>query len=156
MPGTSITWSADQLIRSDIQSGDVVVWGITDITRFEYSINWQLKSIPAGNYNSVPEKLRYWVLDYFESNTQLLVSIRAIMQVINFCKKIGVKLYIANLLEQTWLPVIFRDYKNFIDLTDDLVTAEKLLFLDLGSDNDHPGPKQHQHYAERIFNLIER
>ena len=28
------------------------------------------------------------------------------------------------------------------------------MFIDLGSDNDHPGPKQHQYYAEKILNLI--
>ena len=34
--GTSLIWASDQLLRSDIRSGDIVVWGLTDFCRFPY------------------------------------------------------------------------------------------------------------------------
>jgi len=47
------------------------------------------------------------------------------------------------------------DFENFIDLTQDLpINGNTVKFIDLGSDNRHPGPQQHQQYAEKIFNLI--
>lgn len=155
-PGTSIAWSADQILRSDIQAGDIVVWGLTSIERFDYAVDWKLKSQVAGTYNEIPAELQYWNLDYFSSNTLILLYLRDILQVINYCNKIKAKLYIANMLDQTWFSILFRDYDNFIDLIGETIIDENLNFLDLGNDNLHPGPKQHKHYAERIFNLIER
>lgn len=153
-PGASINWAADQILRADIRPGDVVVWGLTNQARFDYAKDWKMISKPAVSYNEIPKDLRYWNLNYFDSSTQTLACARSILQVINFCKKIRATLYIANLLETTWLPIIFKETHNFIDLTDDFTEAGMLKFIDLGSDNDHPGPKQHQQYAEKIFNFI--
>jgi hypothetical protein len=153
-PATSINWAADQILRADIRAGDVVVWGVTNQTRVDYAKDWKLTSIPSKFYNKIPKDLRYWDLNYFDSSTQVLACARSILQVINFCKKIRATLCIANLLEATWLPIIFKETHNFIDLTDDFTEAGMLKFIDLGSDNDHPGPKQHQQYAGKIFNFI--
>ncbi len=30
------------------------------------------------------------------------------------------------------------------------------LFLDLGSDNEHPGPDMHRWYSEQIFDMIQK
>jgi hypothetical protein len=76
------------------------------------------------------------------------------LQVINFCKKIRATLCIANLLDTAWLPIIFKETHNFIDLIDDFTEAGFAKFIDMGDDFIHPGPKQHQHYAEQIFNFI--
>lgn len=49
---------------------------------------------------------------------------------------------------------VFSKLPNYIDFCTERTYNESLVFLDLGSDNDHPGPKQHEHYAEKIYQLI--
>ena len=155
MNGASIRWAADQILRSDIRSGDIVVWGITTAQRVEFAEEWQLTSNTVAN--AVREKLQTWVhqnIEYFDTTTHLSLCCQEILHVMNFCEKIGVELYLVNLLNIELIPVVFKDYKNFIDLTDDLPITETLEYLDLGTDRLHPGPKQHKMYADRIFNLI--
>ena len=146
---SSIGWSADQILRSDIRSGDTVVWGLTDTTRVDLNDNFSLNSCPGNQYfTSVHKEKQYWNIDYFGSLTQEVSAARSVLHVINYCSKIGVKLVLANLLNVTIMPMVLCNYKNTIDLT----TEE---YLDLGKDNDHPGPKHHRHYANEIYNLIE-
>ena len=77
------------------------------------------------------------------------------LQVNNFCGKIGAKLYLANMLDITWVGVVFQNFKNFIDLTYDLqIDKNHIQFIDVGSDNIHPGPLQHQQYSEKLYNFI--
>lgn len=156
--GSSILFSADQLLRSDIRVGDIVVWGLTSIPRVEVCDNLDFKSITVSSYDTVDESLQYWDLDFFQSPTQSLIQIRMILQVINFCKKIGTRLYLANLYDLTWIPVVFGGYNNFINFATNFDVDSPFIptFIDYGNDQLHPGPKQHQYYAEKIFNLIER
>jgi hypothetical protein len=153
-PGSSINWAADQILRADIRDGDVVVWGVTTQGRVDYAKDWKLTSIPGKHYDMIPKDLRYWNLNYSDSSTHTLVCARSMLQVINFCKKIRATLCIANLLDTAWLPIIFKETHNFIDLIDDFTEAGFAKFIDMGDDFIHPGPKQHQHYAEQIFNFI--
>jgi len=154
--GTSISWAADQILRSDIQAGDTVVWGLTNVSRVEISENWTTKSVPISQYTKLSTDYQYWNLDYFESQTQVMTSLRSILQVINFCKKIQAQLYIVNLMDIAWLGVMLSSFKNYIDLTQGLsvIGDEIIQFVDLGSDGNHPGPEQHRQYAEKIFNFI--
>jgi hypothetical protein len=153
--GSSIVWAADQILRSDIQEGDVVVWGLTNIPRIEVSRDWDFESITISKYASTTKEYQYWNLDYFESETQSLVALRNILQVINFCQKVKATLYLANILDIAWIGVMLKDFKNFIDLTQDLViNGNAIKFIDVGSDNQHPGPRQHQQYATKIYNFI--
>jgi hypothetical protein len=156
-PGSSISWAADQILRSDIRAGDTVVWGLTNISRVEISENWTTKSASIGHYITLEKDYQYWNLDYFESQTQVLWAFKSILQVINFCKKIQAQLYIVNLLDIAWLGVMLSGFKNYIDLTQGLPidnTTLHIQFVDLGSDGNHPGPEQHRQYAEKIFNFI--
>lgn len=153
--GSSIFWSADQILRSDIREGDTVVWGLTNISRVEVAKNWNFDSKTILEYLATKKEHQYWTVDYFESETQVLKALRNILQVINFCQKLKAKLYLANILDITWLGVMLKDFKNFIDLTQNLpVHGNTIKFIDLGTDNDHPGPNQHQQYAEAIYNFI--
>lgn len=153
--GSSIFWAADQILRSDIKSGDIVVWGLTNLPRVEVAKNWNFSSSTILEYVGLPKENQYWNLDYFESETQVLYAVRNILQVNNFCKKIGAKLYLANLLDVSWVGYLFTDFKNFIDLTLNLqIDKNSIQFIDTGTDNQHPGSKQHQLYAEQIYNFI--
>jgi hypothetical protein len=154
--GSSIYWAADQILRSDIREGDMVVWGLTNIQgRTEISHNWNFSPTLISAYTTLKKENQYWTLDYFESETGVLVALREILQVINFCQKIKVKLYLANLFDLAWLRVALKAFENFIDLTQDLPMPDGTpKFLDFASDNSHPGPKQHRQYAEKLYNFI--
>lgn len=153
--GSSIFWAADQILRSDIKSGDIVVWGLTNLQRVEIAADWDFSPASIKKYVELPKENQYWSLDYFASETQILYAIRHILHVNNFCKKVGAKLYLANLLDISWVGYILKDFKNFIDLTLNLqIDKNSIQFIDLGTDNQHPGPKQHQLYVEQIYNFI--
>ena len=153
--GSSIFWSADQILRSDIKPGDIVVWGLTNLGRVQVSENWNFKPTNVAIYHKLQKEKQYWTIDYFASETEVLTATRNILQVINFCQKIQAHLYLANLLDKDWISVIFNQFENFIDLTADRpLVGSTLQFIDLGTDGLHPGPKQHQHYATQLYNFI--
>jgi hypothetical protein len=153
--GSSIFWSADQLLRSDIRSGDTVVWGLTALSRTEVSEDWNFSPANIDTYYKLAKEKQYWTLDYFASETEVLTAARNILQVINFCQKIQARLYLANLLDKDWIGVLFKDFENFIDLTMDLpLVGSHIQFIDLGTDGKHPGPRQHQHYSTQLHNFI--
>lgn len=144
--GSSIMWAADQLLRSDIRPGDIVVWGLTDSARIDINSEFSLRSKPAAIYlmRDNNEK-QYWNIDYFGSLSQEVLVARSVLQVIHYFNRIGVKLILANLLNSTVLRLI--ENHNTIDLW----VKE---YLDLGTDNTHPGPEQHRHYSNEIYNFI--
>jgi hypothetical protein len=154
-PGTSIQWACDQILRSDIRENDIIVWGLTSVPRIEITNNWKTISRTIGNYCELDLSKQYWKLDYFDSETLMINSIHNILQVNNFCNKIGAKLYLANILDIHWIPFMLKEYPNFIDLTLGLNIGKTMVeFIDLGTDNSHPGPRQHQQYANKLFNFI--
>jgi hypothetical protein len=106
--GSSIFWAADQILRSDIREGDTVVWGLTGLQgRTEISNNWNFATIPISQYATLGKETQYWTLDYFESQTGVLVSLREILQVINFCQKIK-----HFLLGRPYVTIFFRETKE--------------------------------------------
>lgn len=154
--GASISFSADTILRSNIKSGDIVVWGITCPGRIELAGRLGIKSYTIEKYIAKPKKKQYWNLDYFSSATAVFKDIQQIFQVINFCKKIGAELYIVNVLDLCWIPLVFKENNNFLDLTNhNGIVKDTPNFIDLGTDNCHPGIVQHQEYAKKIFELIQ-
>ena len=81
-----------------------------------------------------------------------------IHQVVNFLEKIGSVDYCfiwvmrRILKEQSGLFMeLVKDVPNFIlgvDSPDE--------FVDVGTDNQHPGPKQHQVYKNKILNVLKK
>jgi hypothetical protein len=153
-PSSSIAWQADQLLQSDIRQGDLVVWGLTSFNRINYADGTNWKTGTISNYLELPKSKQYWSIDYFNSATQSIPCIKNILQVMNFCQKIGAKLYLINLLEPTWVDFILSQEETYLDLTEPFDLEGRQMFLDLGTDNHHPGPKHHKKYADAIFNFI--
>lgn len=157
-PGTSIPFAANQILQSDIKPDDIVVWGLTNTGRVEIARDWELWATTIGEYVRLPHSLQYYNVDYFDSKTNILRARDSILQVINFCSKIKAKLVLANLLDIAWLPIMFKDCTRFIDLTASSLTSTNGILvqkhIDYGSDNQHPGPLQHQYYASRIYEFI--
>lgn len=150
--GASIWDSADQLFRADIQKNDLVIWGLTSAGRVDTIFDNQLKSFSF----KMAENFDYYKLDYFFSNTQYLMAMRQIQQVIHYCDKIKARLYILNFLDPAWFPLMLKDHKNFLDLQhefDDETFLYKM--IDYGTDHEHPGPLQHKEYAKKIIKFIQ-
>lgn len=154
-PGASIFWAADQILRSDVKKGDKVIWGITSTSRIDIAKQFDLISLPITEYIKLNKREQYWNIEYFDSPTQVITNLRYILQVSNYCEKVGAELYLINLLDPTWTDLAFSKKINYINLTRtfDHVT-NKFNYLDLGTDNDHPGPLQHKEYAQQILNFI--
>jgi hypothetical protein len=147
--GSSISWAADQLIRSDLRKDDIVVWGLTSIYRITwFEDNSILRHVNSWSINAVPIPIN----QLWEQN-RAYDAITKIYQVINFCNKLGAKLYIAGILIDIRRYSI--DIDNFIPFYNTLNDFDESQFLDIGTDPDrHPGPLTHQWYAREILNKI--
>ena len=151
-PGSSISWSADQILRSDIQSGDIVLWGLTNIARVEIANKWKFQPININAYSQLSNDLKYWNLQWFNSPTQTLMAIHQIVQVQNFCEKLRAKLYLLNMIDISWMSVTLTQYSNYLDLVQNLkIKNGTVSYIDFATDNRHPGPKQHQQWSEQIL-----
>jgi hypothetical protein len=151
---STIAWQADQLLQSDIRAGDTVVWGLTSFNRVNYAVGHKWENCGILGYLNLPKSKQFWSIDYFNSATQSIPCIKNILQVMNFCKKVGATLYLINLLEPTWTDFIFSQEENYLDLTPPFNSDGYHQFLDFGTDKLHPGPIQHQEYATKIYNFI--
>lgn len=155
-PGSSIAWQSDRILQADLKAGDIVVWGLTNFLRVNLADGFDWKGCPVRSYARLPADLRYFDLDYFQSWTMNISCVKSILQVENFCKKIGVKLIIANLMETTLAPLLFKSQSNYVDLftCHSMENLGQIKWEDVGTDNEHPGPKQHRIFADKIYQTI--
>lgn len=158
-PGSAIDWAADQILRSDIRSGDTVVWGITNWNRLTYVHQNQLLSgVTSMCYKTYPEYHQIVSIDNLFSHQTFYKHFYSIKQVINYCKTINIKLYLVGLLQGNYaLLPFFKSQKNYIHIPYTLHYNNSVLqqsFIDIGSDLIHPGPKQHLEYKNIILNSI--
>jgi hypothetical protein len=155
-PGSSIQWASDQITRSDIRSGDIVIWGITGAGRMPYFFENQCLSLTHTFYMRHPDFEKIVPLSELLSENNLYHNINAVEKVINFCNKIGARLGMIGLMHQ--LPNFYRYIKTipyYVDFPHKLKWKSNSLVVqyeDIGSADDlHPGPIQHQHYKNFIL-----
>jgi hypothetical protein len=158
-PGSSIRWAADQLLRSDIRTGDIVVWGITDGARLPYVYNNQyLPGLTCSTYINYPQTEKIVPVSELFSENNLYNNICSVEQVINFCKKIDVNLSMIGLLPN--IPNFYRYIKSksrYIHFPHKTKWENNVLtpqYQDIGTDGRHPGPVQHQHYKNFIQHYL--
>lgn len=151
--GSSIQWAADQILRSDIRSGDTVVWGLTENNRFAYFNDNKILEISAGKIRRNPDLLKIIDPNWLDSDDVLYHNTVSIFQVINFCNKLKIKLVIANLMSNTLVPYLIGQ-ECFISLTGQYGVNSHDCFIDVGTDNMHPGPLMHKYYSKEILKKI--
>jgi hypothetical protein len=133
---SGIEYSADQILRSDIRQHDVVIWGITEETRFsEWNSNEQ--RVRPGNRSATTL-----------TETQIYKSTISVNQVANFCTKIGANLIMIPIICSENFCLLLSGLPNFYQL------PYQTKFVDVGSDGLHPGPMQHQKYADFLLNVV--
>ena len=156
-PGSAVDWAADQILRSDIRPGDLVIWGLTESRRITYvHDNQLLKGITVTCFDTnrdLPDEIEPAMLlsqqNYYRQRY-------AIQQVINYCNKIGARLFLLGLLPGNYnlLGFLRAQKQHYIHIPYTLRHENSALaieFLDLGNDQRHPGPRQHQQYKDIIL-----
>jgi len=133
-PGSSIEWAKDQILRSDLRKNDVVIWGLTKETRAPKANNTKILSEPDPVIR----------LD----ETSLYRAVTSVHQVANFCKKISVRLILVPFICSEQLQLLIHDLDEYYQL------PYQTQPLDKGTDNIHPGPVQHQVWANTICNHV--
>jgi hypothetical protein len=141
--GSSNRWQADQILRSNLQKDDLLIWGLTGISRTPV---WKNHKIHHINLNHATRQ----ELVLLDSEQMTYESVTAVYQILNFCNKVGCKLVLASMLA-TGIEPYLHDCEFFINLTGQYGRNPEDLFADVGSDNSHPGPLMHQYYANQII-----
>lgn len=147
-PSGSIDWCADQILRSDIKPGDIVVWGLTGDCRFSY---WQQNQVKFYTLNHRKKPYEHPVLSeklldqLLAEDNMIYQGIKHINQVINVCRKLEIKLLIVGLLESAEIDMAFANTPEFIKYIN--TQSPTTPRVDLGTVNPYPGPQQHQLYA---------
>lgn len=138
-PGSSLEWAADQILRSDIRQEDLVIWGLTQEKRAPLARNSDMIPWPDDTIDDV---------EYRMHETRYYKAITSVFQVINFCNKIQCQLILLPLICSEKLRMDLVHQESYHNLPYDI------RFIDIGSDNIHPGPKQHQFWADFCLDII--
>lgn len=144
---SSIIWQANQICQSDIRSGDLVFWGQTSHQRLPV-INEQTASLvhlQQTLYQQQPKLANQFPPDILLSSSLVYHNVMAVKNVYNFCKKAGAELVILGLMYDWDLIYKFYDvpvYRQYI--------TWPMEYVDIASDNIHPGPEQHKLFAKEF------
>lgn len=173
-PGSSVEWAADQILRADLASNDIVCWGLTTPNRslwyddtgnphhllnVYYQNNPNFKNL-VNPHHLVQLNLAYKAINY-------------VKQVQNFLNKVGCRYAIGYTLpglieHEDILLSNLADTKNFVVMYKKSFNREKTdvlkflsrtvpptqMFVDIGNDGFHPGPQQHQLYADQFLEVL--
>jgi hypothetical protein len=171
--GSSIEWAADQILRADINANDTVCWGLTTPNRsLYYNDQGQARHILNVYYHNHPD---------FHVDRRHLVdaniaykAVNYVRQVQNYLNKIGCQYSIGYTLpgltehreivttQLTATPGFFIAYDadriKYVDAATFFTRTRPVnnLFIDVGSDGFHPGPKQHIVYAEQFLKELDK
>ncbi len=142
--GSSIEWASDQILRSDITSGDLVVWGLTNNARYMSFVDQQINHWTSKNATGD------FIKPLVDDNL-LEKNIIRIERVVNFCEHVGARLVIFSCHCEIDIISRISYLDNFL-----LIHGKRGLdwdssFLDFGSDDVHPGPLTHAYYADKII-----
>jgi len=166
--GSSIDFAADQIIRSNLRSGDLLIWGITGPQRFTWFDTGHVENVNWGHIDEkvTSDKRKKFLNSVLVDDSRLYLSQRHIEQVQRTCDKIGCNLiliYHETLgLSDHILPMkkFLSQYPGFVDINQIMIEkfgADRLnknYNVDLAADYLHPGRKTHSAWAEILINFI--
>jgi len=160
-PGSSIGWAADQILRSDIRSEDLVVWGLTGWPRITHVHEHQLlNGVTIISYEAWPEYQEIVSMDTLWSDQTFYHHFYSIQQVINYCDKINATLLLVGLMNHNYsLLGYLKSQTNFVQIHYNIDYKDSHLcetYIDIGTDHSHPGPRQHLEYKNTILDFIKK
>lgn len=149
---TSIQWSADQILRSDLQPNDIVVWGLTSVNRAAYHTNGQIWFANSRTIENLPAFEKSYFTKLILDDNIVFDAVKTIKQVINVCSKIGCNLVIFSHNGMS-IPEHQFILKSYLEV--------ESCFLNISSVDDsaplstaHPGPTTNKKWAKEIFDFI--
>ena len=148
--GASVAYAADQILRSDIQKGDLVILGITNHQRKTYydEENSEIIHVTVTNFKEQNRKID------LTDPTLLYDSITAVHQVLNFCRSVNAKLILLGMHTDIEFATYLKDIPSYVHANGFYGVNENDQFKDIGNDNSHAGPLMHQLYARKILNKL--
>ena len=153
---SSILWAADQILRSDVRPDDTLVWGITSPNRFPYydeetETRYHLvHSTYARQAKEIPQLKSVITENFFADFNLTFLAVNQILQVVTLCRSKNIKLLLAGLLPGNELASYLTNLPEYLHLEGHFGLGSDR-FIDLGTDNEHPGIKMHQWYSDEIF-----
>lgn len=157
LPGSSIDWASDQIIRSDIRSQDYVIWGLTQVRRFSYyERDGSTVGVTPFYYKNNPSFEKTISQKFLVDANIAYQGALSILRVNNYLEKIGCNnfRYVSLFKSDIYVEEIFKKeikqlpgYIQCYSPSDPLFTK----WIDLGTDNSHPGPEQHKIFAKYIL-----
>jgi len=148
--GSSITWAADQILRSDLRKDDILVWGLTSVPRVNYFQDDKIHHVfPSFDHFKNFQK---FLVEHEEDI--LYKSLTSVYQVINFCKKIKVDLFLVDLFNRD-LKYYLKDDIEVLSLIGLWGRDINTTYEDYGDDGIHPGVNTHKFYASEILKKIQ-
>lgn len=158
--GGSIDWAADQILRSSLIPGDIIVWGITGIARYLHLVPVH-GTIPISPAVFDPNNPYYPLIDgdyeYLQkgllSPDRFMWAVKHPYQIQNVCDLVGCHLVVMPHYSLSLEEVrpMFKQYLSKLPGYLELSPS-----VDFQSDNRHPGPKTQHVWAEEIANFIKQ
>jgi len=169
--GSSIDFAADQILRSDIRKGDLIIWGLTATQRYTWFNEDRIEKInaPYIDQNDISVSRKKFLQQNLLDESRIYLSQRYIDQVYNLCEKLGCNLILIYHDELSLkkhvdtMKSFLQNYPGFLDINEIMIKrfgGENKLnaryHLDSGNDGKHPGPKTHQIWAEILLEFIKK
>ena len=152
---SSVQWAADQILRSDIREGDIVIWGVTSFSRMPFYINKQIQHILPTYYDKNPKFNSTIPIERLDDDNMVYRNLASIHAVINFCAKAKARLFLFGLLVDIHALKWTADLPNYAQLYG-CFGFDQGLYLDVGTDHLHPGPYMHAWYCDQIFTIVKQ
>jgi hypothetical protein len=153
--GSSMEWASDQILRSDIRSGDIIIWATVPVSRFPFYCNESVVHVNVDHYEKNPKFNNQVDIDQLgNSNTLLYRPLTSVERVQNMCNKLNIKLVIAGISKHSEYTSHLLKFKNYIHLAGRFGLNVNDEYLDVGDDNFHQGPKMHRWYADQIITKL--
>lgn len=151
--GTSNDWAADQILRSDIRADDIVIWGLTSASRFVFlDQQYHCHNVRLENFNNIKDLSELVNKKFLVSNHMIYNTVRSIEHVRNYLNKLSCRFVLAIFpLNTAEHDMQILDYTSKLKDAILLFNPANYQFIDYGTDNSHPGSKQHAWYAEQIL-----
>ena len=150
LPGSSIDWAADQILRSDIQPNDVVIWGITGIHRISYYVHGQPGIINKKFIEQFDKKDKEFFLRLITDDNRMNQSVKNVFQVHNYLKKVGATLILL-VHKQLSLYQHFKEFEEYLWSIQDCVIYGEIVDKTF---DQHPGPLTNRLWADEILKVL--